>query len=162
MPFWSIGHVFSLPRVWCSRSVSARHTRNGLETLGSPANRAQRSRGSGGRVPDGQLARFYELETNKPRDMFQDGDVYSLTYDNSDLPTHYGFKTSSKIDKVKQFYEILARVDAPKKGVSSLKTLRKGGRAVFKLLSSRCLLRSPSGRVEPKRGEGDRAEPSPR
>jgi PelA/Pel-15E family pectate lyase len=45
------------------------------------------------RLPDGQLARFYELETNKPLYMTKD---YQLTYDDSDVPTHYGFKIGSK------------------------------------------------------------------
>jgi len=45
------------------------------------------------RLPDGQLARFYELETNKPLYMTKD---YRLTYDDSEVPTHYGFKIGSQ------------------------------------------------------------------
>jgi len=41
-------------------------------------------------LPDGQYARFYELQTNKP--LYFVKDTYELTYDDSNLPTHYGFK----------------------------------------------------------------------
>ena len=40
------------------------------------------------RLPDGRLARFYELKTNTPLYFTKD---YILTYDDSDMPTHYGF-----------------------------------------------------------------------
>lgn len=42
------------------------------------------------RLADGQYARFYELQTNKP--LYCVKDSYELTYDDSNLPTHYGFK----------------------------------------------------------------------
>ncbi|MEN3943681.1 pectate lyase [Prosthecobacter sp. SYSU 5D2] len=41
-------------------------------------------------LPDGQYARFYELKTNKP--LYFVKDTYELVYDDSNLPTHYGFK----------------------------------------------------------------------
>jgi hypothetical protein len=41
-------------------------------------------------LSDGQYARFYELQTNKP--LYFVKDSYELTYDDSNLPTHYGFK----------------------------------------------------------------------
>jgi PelA/Pel-15E family pectate lyase len=41
-------------------------------------------------LPDGRLARFYELNTNKP--LYFKRDKYVLTYDDSDMPTHYAFK----------------------------------------------------------------------
>ncbi len=41
-------------------------------------------------LPDGQYARFYELQTNKP--LYFVKDTYELVYDDSNLPTHYGFK----------------------------------------------------------------------
>ena len=40
-------------------------------------------------LPDGRLARFYELKTNKPLYFTK---TYELTYDDSDMPTHYSFK----------------------------------------------------------------------
>lgn len=51
------------------------------------------------KLPDGQLARFCELKTNKPLYFTKD---YKLTYDDSDLPTHYGFKISSKTESLRK------------------------------------------------------------
>ncbi len=48
-------------------------------------------------LPDGKMARYYELETNRPLYMSRQGKDYSLTYDDSDLPDHYGWKNVSKV-----------------------------------------------------------------
>lgn len=45
-------------------------------------------------LPDGRLARFYELRTNKPLYMTR---AYELTHDDSDLPDHYGWKMPSRL-----------------------------------------------------------------
>ena len=58
-------------------------------------------------LPNGQLARYYELETNRPLYMKRRGDVYELTYDDSNLPSHYGWKTDSKLSVLR---ELLGRV----------------------------------------------------
>lgn len=50
-------------------------------------------------LPDGQLARFYELGTNRPLYFTKD---YQLTYSDADMPTHYGFKVGSKLDRIEQ------------------------------------------------------------
>jgi hypothetical protein len=65
-------------------------------------------------LPDGQLARFYELGTNKPLYMTRD---YQLTFDDSDLPTHYAFKLKSKVVKIEQALQPARdkAVDKPKK-----------------------------------------------
>lgn len=55
-------------------------------------------------LPDGRLARFYEIGTNRPLYFTKD---YQLTYDDSDMPTHYGFTTSSRLDQIEQEYERL-------------------------------------------------------
>lgn len=54
------------------------------------------------RLPDGQHARFYELQTNKP--LYFVKDTYELTYDDSNMPTHYGFKidSMSKVQRLKE------------------------------------------------------------
>lgn len=54
------------------------------------------------KLPDGTHARFYELQTNKP--LFFVAETYELTYDDSNMPTHYSFKTSqqSNLDKFKK------------------------------------------------------------
>lgn len=56
------------------------------------------------RLPDGQLARFYELKTNRPLYFTQE---YELTYRDDDLPTHYGFMVSCRLDKIRRDYERL-------------------------------------------------------
>ncbi|MFZ2278741.1 MAG: pectate lyase [Prosthecobacter sp.] len=54
------------------------------------------------KLPDGTHARFYELQTNKP--LFFVKDTYVLTYDDSNMPTHYSFKVSqqSNLDTFKK------------------------------------------------------------
>lgn len=49
------------------------------------------------RLPDGRLARFYELESNRPLYFTRD---YELTYDDSDVPTHYSFKVTDQTDQI--------------------------------------------------------------
>lgn len=46
-------------------------------------------------LPDGRLARYYELRTNRPLYMTRD---YQLTHDDSNLPDHYGWKNESRLD----------------------------------------------------------------
>ncbi len=57
-------------------------------------------------LPDGQLARFYELKANKPLYFTKD---YRLVYDDGDMPTHYGFKVSSDLDRIALQYEKVAK-----------------------------------------------------
>ncbi len=65
------------------------------------------------KLPDGQLARFYELQTNKPLYFTKD---YVLTYDDSDMPTHYGFKVGGgSLDRMQAEYEKLAAEGPPAK-----------------------------------------------
>lgn len=54
------------------------------------------------RLPDGRLARFYELQSNRPLYFTMD---YKLTYDDSDVPTHYSFKVADWTDAVAAEYE---------------------------------------------------------
>ena len=48
-------------------------------------------------LDDGRLARFYELETNRPLYLTKQ---YELTYSPDDMPTHYGFIVSSRLDQI--------------------------------------------------------------
>lgn len=57
-------------------------------------------------LADGRLARYYELQTNKPLYMTRRGDEYSLTYDDSNLPDHYGWKVASRLAAIQKGYEI--------------------------------------------------------
>jgi len=55
-------------------------------------------------LPDGRLARFYELQTNRPLFFTKQ---YELTYDDSDCPTHYSFHIENRLEKLRQQYETL-------------------------------------------------------
>ncbi len=57
------------------------------------------------RLANGKLARFYELETNKP--LYFDR-KYNLTYDDSNAPTHYSFEVASQLDRIQTRYQRLA------------------------------------------------------
>ena len=58
-------------------------------------------------LKNGQLARFYELQNNKPLYFTKQ---YVLTYDDSDMPTHYGFKVSAKLDRIADQYDRLSKL----------------------------------------------------
>ncbi|TLD72319.1 pectic acid lyase [Phragmitibacter flavus] len=59
------------------------------------------------RLPDGQYARFYELGSNKP--LYFVKDTYELTYEDGNLPTHYGFKLDELQDDIEQFKKLMLR-----------------------------------------------------
>ena len=76
-------------------------------------------------LPDGKLARYYELKTNKPLYMTRTGDRYDLTYSDANLPKHYGWKTSSRIDELETAYQTQkAGRTMPKKPITSQQTER--------------------------------------
>jgi len=58
-------------------------------------------------LPDGQLARYYELETNKPLYMQRAGKGYELTHDDTALPDHYGWKNPAQLSLIKEAYRAL-------------------------------------------------------
>ena len=58
-------------------------------------------------LPDGKWARFYELKTN--RALYCVADTYELTYDDSNFPTHYGFKIENLRPKIDRMREELNR-----------------------------------------------------
>jgi hypothetical protein len=53
------------------------------------------------RLPDGRIARFYELKTNRPLYFTHD---YELTYDGTRVPAHYGFVFDSRLDAIETDY----------------------------------------------------------
>ena len=61
------------------------------------------------RLADGQWARFYELETNRPLYMTSE---YELAYDDRDLPQHYGFQGSFEVPPTLAFHELLVEEGA--------------------------------------------------
>jgi PelA/Pel-15E family pectate lyase len=59
-------------------------------------------------LPDGQMNRYYELQTNRPLYMNRtDPKSYFLTYSDKDLPDHYGWKQASFLDRLQQEYDAL-------------------------------------------------------
>jgi hypothetical protein len=50
-------------------------------------------------LPGGRMARFYELHTNTPLYFTID---YKLTYDDSDMPTHYAFIFGNSLDGIEK------------------------------------------------------------
>ena len=53
-------------------------------------------------LPDGRMARFYELQTNRPLYFTKE---YALTYSDADLPTHYAFKVGNRTNRIESLYQ---------------------------------------------------------
>lgn len=85
-------------------------------------------------LPDGQIARFYELQTNRP--LYFVRDTYELTYDDSNLPTHYSFKAKSGIDKVEKRLAQIKETGKTKVSVSNLRTLQREAQILLAQLDS--------------------------
>ena len=66
-------------------------------------------------LPDGQIARYYELRTNRPLYMHRNGEEYSLTFDDSDLPSHYSWKSKSQVDKLQKQLDNFGKPAKPRK-----------------------------------------------
>jgi hypothetical protein len=49
------------------------------------------------KLKDGRWARFYELGTDRP--LYCKAGTYEVTFEDTDLPTHYGFKTESSFER---------------------------------------------------------------
>lgn len=56
-------------------------------------------------LPNGRLARFYELTTNRPLYFTK---KYELTYDDSDVPTHYSFQVASRLGQLSRLHDQLS------------------------------------------------------
>lgn len=59
-------------------------------------------------LPDGRYARFYEMRTGRP--LYFVKDTYELTYDDSNLPTHYAFK----VELAKSLAGVRKLLDTPR------------------------------------------------
>ncbi len=53
-------------------------------------------------LPDGRVARFYELQSNRP--LYMDAE-YRLTYSDAAAPEHYGWKQSAALDAIEGAYQ---------------------------------------------------------
>src|SRR5262245_34750023 len=87
-------------------------------------------------LPDGRLARYYELKTNRPLYMTRRGDEYSLTYDDSMLPDHYGWKVNSRLSAIAAEYQSLASSGTSRKHEPTLDELRQDARKAINGLDS--------------------------
>ena len=119
-PAWSQQYNHDMQPIWARRfepaAVTGGESQDALETLLKiyqvtgdkkflePFPRAlawlKRSQ-----LPDGRLARYYELQTNKPLYMTRSGKQYSLTYDDASLPDHYGWKVASRLPAIEAAYQ---------------------------------------------------------
>ena len=84
-------------------------------------------------LPDGQLARYYELKTNRPLYMNRHGKQYFLTYDDSNLPSHYGWKASPRLNELQAEYE---RVQAGRPTALDQEPLKKKAARILSELDS--------------------------
>lgn len=119
-PVWA--RKFEPPAITGGESQSAmrllldlyRHTgrRDFLEPIPRALAYLRRSR-----LPDGGLARFYELVSNKPLYFTKE---YVLTYDDSDVPTHYAFKVGDGTEAISRNYERLLKAGPEPKGESTV------------------------------------------
>lgn len=119
-PGWAQQYNLNMEPIWARRfeppGVSGDETQEAVETLLKiheftrddrylrpiPAAMAWLKRS---RLPDGQLARYYELKTNRPLYMERVGDDYRLTHDDSNLPSHYGWKTEARLEQLESRYQ---------------------------------------------------------
>lgn len=85
-------------------------------------------------LPDGRMARFYELRTNRP--LYMTRDTYELTWDDGNLPTHYGFQGKSRVEALEQQYlQLKQSGPVPKKG-SSLNALARDAERIISELDA--------------------------
>lgn len=81
-------------------------------------------------LPDGNVARYYELKTNKPLYM---NAKYQLTYDDADAPTHYGWKQPARFDRIEKAYED-ARAGKPLPREANIKVTEADVRRILQAL----------------------------
>lgn len=107
-PAWAQQYNFQMEPVWARKfeppAISGGESQNVIDHLLDVYERtgeqryiqaAQRGWSYLSSLEDNkELARFYELKTNKPLYFTSD---YQLTYDSSDLPTHYAFRVPSSL-----------------------------------------------------------------
>ena len=128
-PAWAQQYNYNMQPIWARKfeppGVSGRESQDAMKTLikitrytNNPKYLEPIPRALAylkkSQLPDGRLARYYELKTNRPLYMVRRGNVYSLTYDDSDLPDHYGWKTASELDQIAQAYQAAQDNKPPK------------------------------------------------
>lgn len=76
-------------------------------------------------LPDGRLARFYELQTNRPLYCTKD---YVLTYSGQDTPTHYVFKVTNRLEALEKAYRQVLALPAAELGPQPYSRLKSSAR----------------------------------
>ncbi|MDA7922312.1 pectate lyase [Verrucomicrobiales bacterium] len=76
-------------------------------------------------LPDGRLARYYEMQTNRPLYMERKAKVYTPTFDDSNLPDHYGWKTDPELDSIKAGYRAATKGEDPDRVFDEVMTTEK-------------------------------------
>ena len=81
-------------------------------------------------LPEGKVARYYELKTDKP--LYMDRN-YQLTYDDRTAPSHYGWKMPAHFDRIERAYDLAVKGEAEdsEPSISSLRS--KATKAVEQL-----------------------------
>jgi len=120
-PAWAQQYTYDMQPIWARKfeppGICGDETQEVIETLIQiaavtgdgqyltpiPAALAYLNRSA---LPDGQLARYYELKTNTPLYMERQGKTYSLTHDDSNLPAHYGWKWPSRAKELQASYTL--------------------------------------------------------
>jgi PelA/Pel-15E family pectate lyase len=134
-PAWAQQYDYEMRPVWARKfeppAVCGRESQDAIETLMkvyrltgdakylAPIPRAVAYLKSS-LLPDGRLARYYELKSNKPLYMTDD---YKLTHDDRDVPDHYGWKTTSRIEQIEQQFAVLQKPN-PDKAAPDVAKLR--------------------------------------
>jgi hypothetical protein len=128
-PAWAQQYNYEVQPIWARKfeppAISGRETEGVLATLMRIAAYTKEKKYlepispalawlKRSQLSNGQLARYYELETNQPLYMERSGKVYSLTHDDSNLPSHYGWKNDPQIEHLeKALAAIYARQPIP-------------------------------------------------
>jgi len=114
-PGWAQQYNFAMQPIWARKfeppGIAGRETEEAVETLllihsvtgdarylqpiPAALDWLRRSQ-----LNDGKIARYYELKTNRPLYMQRAGDEYRLTYEDTELPGHYGWKTVSRVGEL--------------------------------------------------------------
>lgn len=123
-PAWAQQYNFAMQPVWARKfeppAICGLESEDAIRTLlkirrltGDPRYLAPIPRAlaylKSCRLPDGRMARYYELRTNRPLYMNRRDGTYFLTYDDANLPAHYGWKQPTAVDALAaEFQELQA------------------------------------------------------
>ena len=130
-PAWSQQYSYEMHPIWARKfeppAVTGGESQDALETLlkiyrvtGDKKYlapfRAALAYLKKSQLPDGRLARYYELQTNKPLYMTED---YQLTYSDANVPAHYGWKVESRLEAIERDYAAVVNGTGGQKPVAS-------------------------------------------